>query len=178
VAIAAHDDSLSLLARHLRYARREAARREHELEEALAAAHAQGAPHRRLARTLAAAWGVRLSPKELAQFTETLRKKLSRARTRRHGEHSRPPRATRSRATRWPFESEVSMNERVVRRVTTTVVEELDRCAPCAVPTAGTSEGLSDAIERDGPTCPRTPQDDGGALTGEVVDLRDDDLVA
>ena len=70
------------------------------------------------------------------------------------------------------------MNERVVRRVTTTVVEELDRCAPRAVPTPGTSEELSEAIERDGPTCPKPSHDDGGAVAAEVVDLRDDDLVA
>ncbi len=176
VAIAAHDDSLSLLARHLRYARREAARRERELEAALAAAHAQGVSHRRLAQKLLATWGVRLSSRELARFTAMLRKKVSRARTRSHNQRLPPSSARRSRASGWPFEREASMNERVVRRTTTTVIEELDQCPPCAVPASGTGENLAAPTEREGATCPRTPPADDGALSGEVVDLREDAL--
>ncbi|MFO0710887.1 MAG: hypothetical protein U0353_13665 [Sandaracinus sp.] len=172
-------DDLARAAIRVRHARLDAARLEAELDAILNAARTQGVSHRALARELLLAWGVPLAERELRRFTDALRKRVER--TRCPADRGHAPRRSRPSSSWFPFEQEVPMNERLVKRTTVTTTEvftDAAACEPCSPRTtllggasageaandtpAANSPHLAAVHCEDGATCPITFHDVGG----------------
>jgi hypothetical protein len=169
---------LGLVARRIRFARREATRVEATFDGLVREARSRGIPYRSIARTLLRAWSLPTPEAELARFGDALRKRLER--TPRPLDALTPASQRRPRASSWPFEKEVLMPERVVRRVTQTVTEEFTdapACVPCSAPLAGEAANDTPAAN-DGPApetaARRAPANRFAHLIGRTFDFSDD----